>query len=173
MPKAKVPSKMPVIQSEFIRSQPATLSADEVVAKAKSEGFKIDRNLVYKVRSRLIANGKLSRNTKKSKADFVRAHPNLPPKEIVAKAKAEGVKFGIGYVYNVRGYDKTVGKRKVAAKKGASKSVATNGSRSSSPSTLGAKAENVLRAVAAEIGLGRAIEILAGERARVRAVIEG
>jgi len=172
MPKAKVPSKMPVTQSEFIRNQPATLSADQVVAKAKSEGFKIDRNLVYKVRSRLIANGKLSRNTKTSKADFVRAHPNLSPKEIVAKAKAEGIKFGVGYVYNVRGYDKTVGKRQAAATKGASKPVATIGSRSSSTSG-GAKAENVLKAVAAEIGLGRAIEILAGERAKVRAVIEG
>jgi hypothetical protein len=59
----------------------------------------------------------------------------------------------------------------VAAKKGASQPIATNGSRSSS--TLGAKAENVLKAVAAELGLGRAMEILAGERARVRAVIEG
>jgi hypothetical protein len=171
MAKAKVPSKMPVTQSEFIRNQPATLSADQVVAKAKSEGFKIDRNLVYKVRSRLVANGTLSRNTKTSKADFVRAHPNLSPKEIVAKAKAEGIKFGVGYVYNVRGYDKTVGKRPVAATKGASKPVATIGRRSSS--TSGAKAENVLKAVAAEIGLGRAIEILAGERAKVRAVIEG
>ena len=35
------------------------------------------------------------------------------------------------------------------------------------------KAEDLLKALGAEIGLGRAMEILAGERARVRAVIGG
>jgi hypothetical protein len=33
--------------------------------------------------------------------------------------------------------------------------------------------EPLLRAVAAELGLGRAVEILQGERARVRAVLRG
>jgi hypothetical protein len=32
-------------------------------------------------------------------------------------------------------------------------------------------AENLLRAVAAELGLGRAVEILQGERARVRGLM--
>jgi hypothetical protein len=35
------------------------------------------------------------------------------------------------------------------------------------------KVEALLKAVAAEIGLGRAIELLEGERARVRAVLRG
>jgi hypothetical protein len=33
--------------------------------------------------------------------------------------------------------------------------------------------DDLLRAVAAELGLGRAVEILAGERARIRAVLRG
>jgi hypothetical protein len=39
--------------------------------------------------------------------------------------------------------------------------------------TTASSTETLLKAVAAEIGLGRAMEILAGERARVRAVIGG
>ncbi len=170
MPKAKIPSKMPVIQSEFIRKQPATLSADEVVTKAKNEGFKIDRSLVYKVRSRLIANGKLSRITKTTKAGFVRAHPKLSPKEIVAKARVEGIKFDVGYVYNVRGLDKTAGKNERLQERLATARKAAPVPR---PIASSQRAEILLKAVAAELGLARAMEILAGERARVRAVIEG
>jgi hypothetical protein len=39
--------------------------------------------------------------------------------------------------------------------------------------TTSSSAEDLLRAVAAEIGLGHAVEILAGERARVKAVSRG
>jgi hypothetical protein len=93
----------------------------------------------------------------------------LSPKEIVAKAKAAGIKFGVGYVYNVRGYDKTAGKRRATPKRSASMAIATNGGRSASIAQV--KTADLLIAVAAELGLGRAMEILAGERARVRAVI--
>jgi hypothetical protein len=41
------------------------------------------------------------------------------------------------------------------------------------PITNSTKAEDLLRAVAAEIGLGRAIELLLGERARVSAILRG
>jgi hypothetical protein len=41
------------------------------------------------------------------------------------------------------------------------------------PIATSSSAENLLKAVAAEIGLGPAIEILSGERAKVRAVIGG
>jgi len=178
MPKLKTAKSL--TKSDFVRNQPATMSADEVVTKAKSAGLAIDRNLVYKVRGRLKANGKskeistpatapVPRRTSTSKADFVRAHSNSSPKEIVAKAKAAGIKFDVGYVYNVRGYDKTAGKKRATPKRSASMPIGTNGGRS--PSTVPAKAEDLLKAVAAEIGLGRAMEILAGERARVRAVI--
>jgi hypothetical protein len=45
---------------------------------------------------------------------------------------------------------------------------ATNGG----PPGTNTSVEDLLKAAAAELGLGRAIEILQGERARVRAVIE-
>jgi hypothetical protein len=173
-------------KSDFIRQQPATASATEVVEKAKVAGLKFDASLVYKVRRRasakdktkMAAARKASTTTKgtttkpvKTKADFVRAHRNLSPKEVVDQAKVEGIKLDVGYVYNVRGSDKISRKKKREATRGTT----TGSNGSSAPRTAAAmtSAEDLLRAVAAEIGLRRAMEILAGERARVRAVIGG
>jgi hypothetical protein len=197
----------PVSKSAFIRAQPATLSAAEVVAKAKAEGLSIHIDHVYKVRGPMGRRAKggqkttsaetsaapmtsppsktatakptkptaASTNPPKSKADFVRAHATLSPKEVVAKAKAEGVKFDVAYVYRVRAMDKTARKKKrTAAKRTTSTAPAVNSTGASV--TLPAEsssAENLLRAIAAELGLGRAVEILAGERARVMAVMAG
>jgi hypothetical protein len=41
------------------------------------------------------------------------------------------------------------------------------------PITSTRSAEDLLKAIAAEIGLGRAIDQLQGERARVRAILRG
>ena len=125
-----------------------------------------------------------------NKADFVRQNPSLSANEVAAKAKAGGITLDANYVYKVRGADKAATKKKRAAKKlaktatpvvtkkptatpkkAASTSkppVASNGTRLS-----GSSVEDLLKAAAAELGLGRALEILAGERARVRAVIGG
>jgi hypothetical protein len=175
-------TKAPMSGSAFIRQQPTTMSAAEVVAKAKAAGLTIRPGLIYEVRRAAKAKKGTAKKTAsivtkksrmpvtQSKADFVRANRNLAPKEVVAKAKTEGIKLAVDYVYNVRGADKANRKRKrAAAKVTTSTPVSTNGSRPSVNST----AENLLRAVAAEIGLGRAIEILAGERARVTAMIGG
>jgi len=163
--------KTPVNKSEFIRSLPSTLSAAEVVAKAKADGIKIAPVLVYKVRGRTKAKkagGTKSAPTKSrgtSKASFVRAHGELTAKEVVSKAKAEGIRLTEGYVYNVRTYDKKAGHRNgtgrsVGRPPGIPKAVASSSS-----------AESLLKAVAAEIGLGRAIDIIQGERSKVRAAI--
>jgi hypothetical protein len=115
MPRAKTPKNAPN-KSDFIRSQPATLSAAEVVAKAKTEGVTILPGLVYEVRRK-------------------------------AKARAKG-------------------KKRATAKSSAVSTVA---------STVGWSvanhAETLLRAVGAEIGLGRAIELLHDERARVHSIV--
>jgi hypothetical protein len=186
----KTSSKKPKqSKSDFIRSQPSTVSTADVVAKAKAAGMKISSTLVYMVRGRAGGKGKAkkaaakktlatpSASTKKSatsKADFVRAHANLSPKAIVEKAKAEGVKFDASYVYNVRTYDKAAAKKKRAPKATARRATpARNGASVARPVVNGSGAENLLKAVAAEIGLGKAMEILAGERARVQAVIGG
>ena len=179
----KTPSK-----SDFIRSQPAALSAAEVVAKAKAQGITLDRVLVYKVRIRAKAKGKSpktvaakktavsvtkpSTSTKvpRSKAAFVRGLPaSTPAKDVVKQAKAAGIKLGVSYVYNIRGAAKMAAKKKRAAAKSPAVGAVTN----AGGLRVSASAENLLKAAAAEIGLGPAIEILQSERARVRAVIGG
>lgn len=105
-----------------------------------------------------------------SKADFVRAHANLSPKEIVAKAKEQGFQIGVPYVYNVRAYDKTSRTKGVGL---AARRARRLGPAVGRPIATTSSAEALLKAVAAEIGLARAIEILQGERARVHAVLRG
>jgi hypothetical protein len=180
----------PPSKSDFIRSQPATLSPAEVVAKGKEKGILFSDSLVYMVRAPATAKTGTSKKASapaksatpktptkppKSKADFVRAHSTLSPKEVVEKAKAEGVKFDVRYVYRVRGLDKATTKAKRSAVKPTiSTPAAANGAQPLVASAgLSSATEDLLRAVAAELGLGRAVEILSEERARVRAVIGG
>jgi hypothetical protein len=193
---------MPAKKSAFIRSQPATMTAAEVVKLARGAGIKVDEHYVSKIRSAAKVAGKSSKGAmakkaaskspaktapaKKasvskadtfSKSDFVRARPHLSPKEIVEDARDYGMKLTANHVYNVRSYDAAKGTKKSAGKKASvimkvgpapvAPTVAkTNGSSSS-------RVEDLLKAVATELGLGHAIEILQGERARVRAVIGG
>jgi len=183
MASKKTSNNAPISKSDFIRAQPASLSTAEVVAKGKEAGIKLNRVLVYKVRAkgkpkkaagakRAAVSAKASTSAKHvaSKAAFVRGLPaSMPAKDVVAQAKAAGLKLGVSYVYNIRGAAKMAAKKKRAAAK--SPAVATV----ASPSGAGvsSRAANLLKAVAAEIGLGPAIEILQGERARVAAVIGG
>jgi hypothetical protein len=159
----KTPSK-----SDFILSQLTSLSAADVVKKGKAQGIKFSPQLVYNVRRGSKATkGKATKTATsaapekppKSKSAFIRANPSLSPKEIVEKANAAGLKLDVGYVYNVRGAAK--GKRRAGVRAGASLP---------RPITTMSSTESLLRAVAAEIGLGAAIEILSGERARIRAL---
>ncbi len=188
MPRAKKTSTKTPSKSDFIRSQPATLSAAEVVAKAKEGGIKFDRVLVYNVRNRAAPKGKAKKSiatkqpaaaakrttsTKppKSKAAFVRSLPSTTPaKDVLKQAKALGLSLSINYVYNIRGAAKMAAKQKRAAAKSTTGSAHVNGG---AQSGSGGSAENLLKANAAELGLGPAIEILLGERARVRAVMAG
>jgi hypothetical protein len=169
MPRPKTAKKTALSKSDFIRAQPANLSAAEVVAKAKAEGIKLDRVLVYKVRIRAKggATAKKASGPKKggtSKAAFVRGLPSdTPAKEVVAKAKALGLSLSVNYVYNIRGAAKTSAKNRRATTRSAAAV--------SRPIAGSTAAESLLKAVAAEVGLGRAIEVLSGEHARVRALL--
>jgi hypothetical protein len=188
MPRAKKTSTKTPSKSDFIRSQAATLSAAEVVAKAKAAGVTILPGLVYEVRRKAKARSKhkpkgtavakttaiptmktpASTRAPRSKAAFVRGLPaSTPAKDVVKQAKAAGITLGVSYVYNIRGAGKTKAKQKRAAAKSTTVSAVVNGG----GSRVSASAESLLKAVAAEIGLGPAIEILSGERARVAAVI--
>jgi hypothetical protein len=169
MPRPKTPEKTTISKSEFVRSQPATLSATEVLAKAKAAGLKLTAQVIYKARSsakpRVKANADAS--TKSSavpkptttKAAFVRNLPaTVPVKVIVAQAKAAGMKLSANYVYLIRR----------AAK--ANRSSARAARSVPWPITTMLSAENLLKAVAAEIGLGRSIELLHDERGWVHSI---
>lgn len=97
----------------------------------------------------------------------MRARKHLSPKEIVEDAKAAGIKLDAGYVYNVRATDENARKKKRDSKA----TTTSNLTRPSSP--VDTNEEELLKLVAAEVGLGRAMETLAGEGARVRAVLRG
>jgi hypothetical protein len=148
------------------------MSVADIVAAAQEKGLTIRPGLVYEVRR----NVKMKRGAKARKeatppgsiADFVRAHANLSPREIVAKAHAEGIKLNTSYVYVVRQNEKRKAGRPTHAPTPRAARAASSVTR---PISSLSKAEDLLRAVAAEIGLGRAMEILQAERAKVRAVI--
>ena len=174
---------MPVPRSKlsrFILSLPASMTGAEVIERAMARGWKTSKSNVSRVRSRFRT------SPKRSKAAFVRAHPNLSAHEVAREAAASGLNFDAEYVYNVRGYDRKMlserqgeGKKAPSSKPAVTKPkatvatlmpVASNGFR---PSGSASSLEDLLRAAAAELGLARAVEILEGERARVRKVLGG
>jgi hypothetical protein len=100
---------------------------------------------------------------KQSKAAFVRSLPaTTPAKEVVAKAKALGMQLSEPYVYNVRATSKVSARKHPGARH-------TNGAHSLG----GRSAEDLLRAVAAELGLARAIGVLQAEHDRVHRLLGG
>jgi hypothetical protein len=184
----------------FILSLPTTIPAREVLAKAKARGIKTSENNVHRVRrihgrsKQAIAKaqmGGVAPSTAKpgatparpgvasTKSAFVRGFPlNTSAKQIVEKAAAAGVGLDVRYVHKVQSRSKPAATKKLPVKTVAvaatkapvspATSVAASRRTPSSPSSV----EALLRAVAAEIGLGRAVEILQGERASVRAVLD-
>jgi len=178
--------------SESVREQPQATSAAEVVEKSKAAGSTYDGSMAGKVRRRGPKDGhaKTARTARRtstapslrsskpvqSKAEFVRTLPSsTPANEVVAKAKAAGLPITKDYVYSVRSADKRA-KKKGAAKGNAPKpaviaaAVVTG---SASAPKVSTKAELLLKAVGAEIGLGNAIALLQSERARVRELLGG
>jgi len=83
---------------------------------------------------------------------------SLPVKEVIAKAKAKGLKATESNIYRVRRTFAPV------PRKGGSESIGHSGG-------SGSSAERLLHAVAAEIGLSRSIELLVAERAKVRSLL--
>jgi hypothetical protein len=116
-----VPSSSPHRnKSDFIRAQPTTMSAAEVIAKGKAEGIQIGNSLVYMVRSRSTRKAKRAATKTtaapskpaRSKAAFVRAHRDLSTKDLVGKALFDGIDRTENYVYKVRGQDKVAAAKK-------------------------------------------------------------
>lgn len=106
-----------------------------------------------------------------SKAAFVRSlAATTPAKDVVTKAKERGMTLTESYVYNVRGATKAATRKRTGSLRSAlvARSVAAT-----APTSLRSalSTEDLLRAVGAELGLLRAIEVLHAERARVHAVL--
>jgi len=99
------------------------------------------------------------------RSDISKAILSLPRdmsvKQAVAHLKAKGVKTSENNIYRVR---RLVKKRAVRRATPAARLRSVGASTTSS-------AEGLLRAVAAEIGLGHALDILEAERSKVRAMI--
>lgn len=180
--------------SKFILSLPSTLSGSQVVERAQAKGMKTSRANVSRVRglygAKTVGTSAASTNAASkatatmpttasrakalNKSDFIRALPaRMSAAEVIAKAKAEGIEIGSSLVYMVR--SRSSRKAKKGATKIATSGPATvNGTASlvaSAAQPSSSAAEDLLRAVAAELGLGRAVEILAGERARVQSIL--
>jgi len=83
---------------------------------------------------------------------------NLPVKDVIAKAKAKGLKATESNIYRVR---RTFAPLPAKASHAPAASSGASGS----------SAERLLHAVAAEIGLARAIDLLVAERAKVRSIL--
>ncbi|MCC6527291.1 MAG: hypothetical protein IT373_31875 [Polyangiaceae bacterium] len=101
-------------------------------------------------------------NKPQTKADFTLAHPDTPAKELVAKAKAAGFALTEKYIYTTRSLARA---RKERDERRARAGV-------SGPSGASSPVSGLLLAVAAEIGLQRAIELLEAERKRVVAMLQ-
>jgi hypothetical protein len=98
-----------------------------------------------------------------SKAAFVRSFPTVTPaKEVVAKARSQGIHLTDAYVYNVRATSR-------AGRKSPGGSATKNKTKRRTIKVGRRRgAEDLLRAVAAEMGLTRAIAVLQAEHNRVR-----
>jgi hypothetical protein len=169
--------------TKFILALPKTLPAKEVLAKAKASGLKTSESNVHRVRRlhggrrKASSNGAARTAAAKisvaqapkqktlRKSDFVRSlSAATPAKDVVARARTAGIKLDLQYVYKIRSRAKPAAARGSVAKATRARAVPARSS-GVSPSV-----EGILCALAAEIGLARAVEILQGERARVSSI---
>jgi hypothetical protein len=166
--------------TKFILALPKDLTAKQVLAKAKASGLETSESNVHRVRR---LHGRRTKTSAKAslpatpapkggnkpsglrKSDFVREQPaSTPAKEVVAKAKASGLKLDLQYVYKVRSRSKP---RRAAR---AARATRTASAPTSTARTPGSSTEALLRALGAELGLARAVAILESERARVSSI---
>ena len=103
-----------------------------------------------------------------NKSAFVRGLPgSLSAVDVISRAKAAGFSLSAGQVYSIRAAANAKARRagSVAAPRGRGRAVSSH--------PAGGSAEALLRAIAAEVGLARAIEVLQSERARVLSALRG
>ena len=98
----------------------------------------------------------------------------MTAKDVVKAVKAKGMKTTEGNVYRVRRLGKKKAGRPAAVAASAAPASAAP-RRRGRPAKLASGgssgAEDLLRAVAAELGLARALDVLQGERAKIRGLL--
>jgi hypothetical protein len=100
-----------------------------------------------------------------NKSEFIRSQPvDLPVAEVIALAKAQKMKIASGLVYGVRSALKADKNHVAVTRKAAN----GNGHHIADKT----RAEVLLMALAAEIGLGKSIDLLSAQRATVLGLIE-
>jgi hypothetical protein len=103
---------------------------------------------------------------KVNKSAFIRSLPRtMTAKEVVAKAKAQGLSISVPLVYIARAAAK-----KKAGKRGPGRPRKDASSMAKAPAS---GVEDLLRAAAAEIGLSRAMALLSEQHDAVRKVLGG
>jgi hypothetical protein len=102
---------------EFVRALPREMHVRKIVALAKRHGLSITVGYVYEVRGPTPAHlDRRARHLRSSKAAPKKAFilslpPDLPPKQIVARASKRGLSITLAYVYLVRAAKRTRARR--------------------------------------------------------------
>jgi hypothetical protein len=134
------------------------------------EEYSMGAQLVTRATEIEIVSRSMARPISKTTTFILSLPPTLPAKDVLVKAKSRGISTSENNVHRVRRLHRRL-KAAIArtpANGGPERAVKVLPTLKGLSPALSVEA--LLRAVAAEIGLGRAVEILQSERASVRAV---
>lgn len=87
-----------------------------------------------------------------AKTAFVREHPDVPPKDLLALAEKQGIPLTVGYIYNIRASTKAKGGQVAAPGRRA---------RGAGPVGGGSGLDVQLRTLIIRVGLDRAEQVFA------------
>jgi hypothetical protein len=173
MPKKKqvAAAAKKVNKSAYVRALPASMSAKDIVTKAKKDGIMLSVSQIYTIRTNAKKKSKgpggqssgraPSAPRSGTKSAFVRSLPrSLSAKEVVDRAKARGMQLSVAQVYNIR----STASLKQKATRGRPGASAVTAGRAPAPSSVG-DSEARFRRLIIEIGLQRAKALLADVQA--------
>jgi hypothetical protein len=148
-------------KAEFVRNQPAAMSAKDIIAAAKKMGLSLSESYVYKLRRPSGGSGQ-KRGRAGGKTALVLALPaDMPASDVVAHLKSKGHVISEGYVHEIRSRARKHGRlgATASARRGSPRTKATP-----IPVVTGTSVEKAYREVALKVivasGLPRAKAIL-------------
>lgn len=99
-----------------------------------------------------------------AKSAFIRSHPDLPAKEVVARARAAGIKLTTAQVYGTRSYTRKSGGRGPGRPRGTARATTGQPART---------AEAAFKKLVIDLGVRRARELLDDVEHTLRRLVEG